>query len=150
MSKVSSIVLARSLVILSGLICLTPALAGELQPDDAKRFIVSKLWNFGCSEGTRGFGRIFANGSVRGTLQESGSGPVRHDLPAGTVSMRPDSFCASVRVGYATVRPCFAFTQTGSHSFRGRVSSPFWMRVLWGRRYCDFVPRNLRWSLAAQ
>lgn len=149
MSEGDFVMLARSLAILSGLICVTPAFAGELQPDEAKRFIVGKLWNYGCSEGTRGFGRIFANGSVRGTIQQPGYGFAHHDLPFGTVSMRPDSFCASVRVGFITVRPCFTFNQIDSRSFRGRVSSPLWMRLLWGMRYCDFVTRNLRSRLQA-
>jgi hypothetical protein len=129
------------------LLNVMPALANELPPDEAKGVIVGKLWNFRCSEGTTGFGRIFANGSVRGAIKEPGSTLVGHVLPAGTVSMRPDSICASVPVGYSMLRPCFAFNKIDAHNVRGRVASPWWMRMLWGQRYCDFTVRDFRANL---
>jgi hypothetical protein len=129
-------------VLLFVLTSALPAVAEELKPLQARRIIIGKLWSFGCSEGTRGFGRIFDNGAVKGTIQEPGRGPVSHKLPPETVSMRPESICATVPVGSLNIRPCFAFSLTGSNTLRGRVSSPLWMKVLWGDRFCDFVSRG--------
>jgi hypothetical protein len=135
--------LKRAIVVVLALTCMTPALASDLSPVEARRVLVGRLWSFDCSEGTKGFGSIFANGSVRGTMQESGARPISHNMPAGTVSMQSDSFCASVPVGPVTIRPCFTFSRIDSNKFRGRVSSPAWMWLLWGQRYCDLVGRDL-------
>ena len=50
---------------------------------EARSFVVGKLFTFNCFEGTKGAGRIHADGSVAGTIQFRGSGPVRWaQLPA--------------------------------------------------------------------
>jgi hypothetical protein len=140
--------LARSLLMLSGVFAgvlagvlgAIPAQAGELRPEEAKRFVAGKLFAYTCFEGTKGLGRIFADGSVHGTIQIRGSGPVRlMSLPAGTVRVQPDSICASVRGMPFT--PCFAVNQLDSRSFRGSVSGL-------GFAYCDFVRRNPRLDIA--
>src|SRR6266576_610866 len=94
--------LARSLPVIAGalvgILGAMPVQAGELRPDEAKRFVAGKLFAYTCFEGTKGLGRILADGSVHGTIQIRGSGPVRlMSLPAGTVRVQPDSICASVR-----------------------------------------------------
>jgi hypothetical protein len=140
--------LARSLLmlagvfagVLAGVLGAMPAQAGELRPEEAKRFVAGKLFAYTCFEGTKGLGRIFADGSVHGTIQIRGSGPVRlMSLPAGTVRVQPDSICASVRGMPFT--PCFAVNQLDSRSFRGSVSGL-------GFAYCDFVRRNPRLDIA--
>jgi hypothetical protein len=141
--------LTRSLLMLAGVVAgvffvgvpgTIPAQAGELRPEEAKRFVAGKLFAYTCFEGTKGLGRIFADGSVHGTIQIRGSGPVRlMSLPAGTVRVQPDSICASVRGMPFT--PCFAVNQLDSRSFRGSVSGL-------GFAYCDFVRRNPRLDIA--
>jgi hypothetical protein len=123
------------------LLSAMPALANELKPEEARRFLVGKWWSYHCSEGTTGFGRISANGSVSGVIKQSGSAAIWHDYPSQTLSFRSDSICASVPVGSSLLHPCFSFNKTDERSFRGSVSSPWWMWVLWGSRYCDFIAR---------
>jgi hypothetical protein len=129
-------------LIFIGLSNFAPGFCRELKPEDASHFVVGRAWSFICSEGTLGFGRLDSNGSVRITIKEPGQSPVPHSLPAGTVVMRADSNCAFAQVGPVVLKPCFTVSQTGPGSFRGRVSSPFWMWALWGRRYCDFVAQD--------
>jgi hypothetical protein len=126
--------------VLAGVMGAIPAQAGELRPEEAKRFVAGKLFAYTCFEGTKGLGRILADGSVHGTIQVRGSGPVRlMSLPAGTVRVQPDSICASVRGMPFT--PCFAVNQLDSRSFRGSISGL-------GFAYCDFVRRIPRLDLA--
>jgi hypothetical protein len=134
---------ARSLLVagvLFGVLGAMPARAGELRPEEAKRFVAGKMFAYTCFEGTKGVGRILADGSVNGTIQVRGSGPVRlMSLPAGTVRVQPDSICASVRG--MPFNPCFAVNQLDSRSFRGSISGLSFA-------YCDFVRRNPRLDLA--
>jgi len=131
---------ARSLLVLAGLMGVLPAHAGELRPEEAKRFVAGKYFAYTCFEGTRGLGRIFADGSVVGSIQIRGSGPVRNvALPAGTVKVQPDSICAAVRG--VPFSPCFSVNQIDSRSFRGSVSGL-------GFAYCDFVRHNPRVDVA--
>ena len=65
---------AGLMVVLGGML---PAWSGELSPDEARRFVVGKLFAFNCFEGTRGAGRIQSDGSVVGSIQLRGAGPVR-------------------------------------------------------------------------
>jgi hypothetical protein len=134
--------LTRSLLVLAGIVGAIPAQAGELRPEEAKRFVAGKLFSYTCFEGTTGLGRIYADGSVHGTIQIRGSGPVHAmSLPSGTVKVQPDSICASVRG--MPFRPCFSVNQIDSRSFRGAISGL-------GFAYCDFVRRsNPRVDLAA-
>jgi hypothetical protein len=130
----------RCLLVLAGFIGTLPAQAGELRPEEAKRFVAGKLFSYTCFEGTRGMGRIFADGSVNGSIQIRGSGPMRlMSLPAGTVKVQPDSICASVRG--MPFSPCFSVNQIDSRSFRGAISGLSFA-------YCDFVRRNPRVDLA--
>jgi hypothetical protein len=132
--------LARSLLVLAGVIGALPAQAGELRPEEAKRFVAGKVFAYTCFEGTKGVGRIFADGSVQGSVQIRGSGPVRlMRFPAGTVKVQPDSICASARG--MMFSPCFTVNQIDSRSFRGAISGL-------GFAYCDFVRRNPRIDLA--
>ena len=119
---------------------LSLAQAGELKPEEAKRFVANKLFSYTCFDGTSGAGRILSDGSVVGTVQ-AGSGPVRHvSLPSGTIRLTSDSICVWLRG--ALLQPCFNVVQTSPLSFRGSI------RGL-NSAYCEFVRRNPRLEIMA-
>jgi hypothetical protein len=123
--------LSRSAVVLLGLAFSLPAAAQEMSAEHARRFVVGKTFAYSCFEGTRGAGRIRADGSVVGTIQVQGKGPTRHAvLPANTVRVQGEKVCASV--AGVPFQPCFNLTQTSTRSFRGAVSG-------FGFAYCDFT-----------
>lgn len=126
--------LSRWAVVLAGLAMTLPALAEELKPAQAERFVVGKTFAFSCFEGTRGAGRVHADGSVAGTVQMQGQGPLRHAaLPAGTLQVKGERVCASVKG--MPFEPCFNLQQTSAQSFRGTISG-------FGFAYCDFTRRG--------
>jgi hypothetical protein len=134
---------ARAAGLVTGLVAslalLSPALAGEMRPEEAKHFIAGKLFSYSCFDGTTGAGRIHADGSVAGTMQANG-GPVRYiSFPTGTVRLTSDSICASLP--RALFQPCFNVVQTSPRSFRGSLKGL-------GFAYCDFVRRNPRLEIA--
>ncbi len=132
--------LGRSVIVVAGIIAVMPAWAGELKPPEAKRFIAGRYFSYTCFEGTSGAGRINADGSVIGTIQVRGSGPVRLvALPTGTIRVQPDSICASLRG--MPFQPCFTIQQTDARSFRGSLSGL-------GFAYCDFTRRNPRLEIS--
>jgi hypothetical protein len=133
--------LGRSIVAVAGVIAATSAWSGELKPEEAKRFIAGKYFSYTCFEGSSGAGRINADGSVSGTIQVRGSGPVHLvALPTGTIRVQPDSICASLRG--MPFQPCFTVQQTDPRSFRGSISGL-------GFAYCDFTRRNPRLEVSA-
>ena len=132
--------LASGLVVgvLLGASLSAPATAAEMKPEEAKRFIAGKLFSYSCFDGTRGAGRIHADGSVVGTMQVN-SGRMRFvALPAGTIKLTSDSICASLP--HALIQPCFNVVQTSPTSFRGSLKALSFA-------YCDFR-RNGRIDLA--
>ena len=132
--------LKRVAVVVLGLVASAPAFSEELKPEEARRFIAGKLFAFNCFEGTRGTGRIFADGSVAGSVQFGGSGPMRHvRLPAGTLQVKPEAVCASMQG--LPFQPCFNLQKTDQASFRGSVSGL-------GFAYCDFNRKSGRVDLA--
>lgn len=120
---------------------VVPASAGEiLQPEQAKQFVAGKYFSYNCFEGTSGAGRIQADGSVAGTIRVRGKGPARFvALPAGTIRVKPNAICASVRG--MPMEPCFNVEQIDANSFRGSVSGL-------GFAYCTFAKRNPRLQIA--
>lgn len=112
----------------------TPVVAEELKPDEAKRFVAGKLFAYTCFDGTTGAGRIYSDGSVAGTVQIRGDGPVRHvTLPSGTIKVSSELICASVRG--VPFQPCFNVVKTDPASFRGSLSG-------FGFAYCNFTRRG--------
>jgi len=121
----------RSAIVFVGLAFAFPASAQELNAEQARRFVVGKTFSYSCFEGTRGAGRIRADGSVAGTIQMQGRGPARHAvLPANTLRVQGERVCASVRG--VPFEPCFNIVQTSARSFRGTVSG-------FSFAYCDFT-----------
>jgi hypothetical protein len=109
---------------------ITPALAGMMNAEEARRFVAGKVFSFNCFDGTRGAGRILDDMGAVGAVQFSGSGPIRHiRLPGNTLQIRGQSVCASLRG--LPFEPCFNLDKTSEVSFRGSVSGM-------GFAYCDF------------
>jgi hypothetical protein len=92
-----------------------------MSAEEARRFVVGKLFNYTCFEGTRGQGRVLSDGSVVGSIQFQGAGPVRYaHMPPGTLKVKGEAVCASVRG--LPLEPCFNLQRTSEASFRGSIS----------------------------
>lgn len=148
--------MVRTVALTVGLLAAVPAMAGEMNAEEARRFVIGKVFSYTCFEGTRGQGRVHADGSVVGSIQFRGEGQVKYAaLPAGTLQVKGESVCASLRG--LPIQPCFNLEKTSEASFRGSVQGL-------GFAYCDFTrghphvihtahkghgPLGLRPSLAA-
>ena len=119
-----------------------PALAGMLNADEARRFVNGKVFAFTCFDGTRGAGRILDDLGAAGSIQFSGSGPIRHvRLPGNTLQIRGQSVCASIKG--LPFEPCFNIDKRDDRSFRGSVSGM-------GFAYCDFRHQGASQMLMAR
>ena len=117
------------------------AAAEELGPEQARAFVVGKLFSYTCFEGTAGVGRIFADGSVVGTIRMRGEGPPRFaTLPAGTIRIDGQSMCA--HLAGLPIEPCFKVQKINYRSFRGSIAGL-------GFAYCDFRQHNPRTQLTS-
>src|SRR5262249_8536156 len=109
---------------------ITPALAGMMSADEARRFVAGKVFAFTCFDGTRGAGRILDDMGAAGAVQFSGAGPIKRiRLPGNTLQIRGQAVCASLRG--IPFEPCFNLDKKDDRSFRGSVSGM-------GFAYCDF------------
>jgi hypothetical protein len=126
--------ITRVAILIAGLLASSPAMAQSMSAETAQRFVANKQFAFVCIEGSRGVGQIQHDGSVVGTIQVSGSGPMRSfGLPPGTLRVKGEAVCASLKG--LSFEPCFNLNKTGDQSFRGSVSG------LGAFAYCDFVRR---------
>jgi hypothetical protein len=129
-----------------GLVCalvLGAASAGaeELNPEQARAFVVGKLFSYTCFDGTAGMGRVFADGSVVGTIRPGGQGQVRFAaLPAGTLKVSSSAVCA--HLAGLPLEPCFRVQKLDFRSFRGSISGLSFA-------YCDFTQHNPRAQLTS-
>lgn len=124
----------RWAIVVLGMLAAVPAMAGEMSAEEARRFVIGKIFNYTCFEGTRGTGRVYADGSVVGSIQFQGSGPVRYAmLPANTLRVKGAAVCASLRG--MPVEPCFNVSKLDANSFRGAISGL-------GFAYCDFTRQH--------
>jgi hypothetical protein len=136
---------ARIAAIVAGILATLPAVAGpatagEMRPEEAQRFVAGKLFAYSCFDGTAGAGRIFPDGSVAGTIRMQGRGPMRYAmLPAGTLKVKNNAVCASLRG--LPFEPCFNLEQTDANSFRGSIRGLSFA-------YCTFTKRNPRTTIA--
>ncbi len=111
----------RGVALCMGLLASVPAVAGEMSAEEARRFVIGKLFNYTCFEGTRGQGRVLSDGSVVGSIQFQGKGQVRYaNLPANTLRVKGEAVCASLRG--MPIEPCFNLERVDANSFRGSVS----------------------------
>lgn len=108
------------------------AIAQTLDAEQASQFVVGKLFEFTCFEGSRGAGRIYNDGSVVGTIQLHGAGPVHAaSLPVGTLKIKGEKVCASLRGLF--FEPCFDVDKTGDQSFRGSLLGMNWAYCVFAR-----------------
>jgi hypothetical protein len=120
---------------------VSSAIAEELGPDQARAFIVDKLFEYACFDGTTGRGRIFPDGSVVGTIQVRDRSQVRFaNLPPGTIRVDGTAICA--HLAGLPITPCFKVQKIDHRSFRGSVAGLDFA-------YCDFYQRNPRGKLVS-
>lgn len=132
--------MVRGFALTVGLMAALPAVAGEMSAEEARRFVIGKMFNYTCFEGTKGQGRVNSDGSVAGSIQFQGSGPVRYaHLPANTLQVKGESVCASL--SGLPIQPCFYLERTSANSFRGSVSGL-------GFAYCEFTRHGGRTTVA--
>jgi hypothetical protein len=130
----------RGVMVSIGLLAAVPAMAGEMNADEARRFVIGKMFNYTCFEGTRGTGRVLSDGSVAGSVQFQGKGDVRYaHLPAGTLKVKGESVCASLRG--MLIEPCFSLQRVDNNSFRGSISGLSFA-------YCEFTRHHGRPAIA--
>src|SRR6188474_2054523 len=85
-------------LVAAALKCVSPAGAEEMRAIEARDFIVGDHFAYTCFDGTTGNGRIYADGSVAGYVQQGGTGPRRYlVLPSGTLKTYGERYCASLR-----------------------------------------------------
>lgn len=116
--------------IVTGPAMTTPARAeDQLSAEQARAFVVGREFSFTCFEGSKGSGRVYADGSVAGiiTLKEAPARFVR--LPANTLRVRSGAVCGYVKG--MSFEPCFDVVKTGPASFRGTLAG---VQTMW----CDF------------
>ena len=138
-SRMGSPMLLRVALVCACVLGAATAVAEELAPEQARSFVVGKLFAYTCFDGTAGVGRIFSDGSVVGTIRVGGRGDVRFAaLPAGTIKVSSTSVCA--HLNGLPIEPCFRVQKIDFRSFRGSLSGL-------GFAYCDFSQRNPRMQL---
>lgn len=121
---------------------IAPALAGQMNADEARRFVAGKVFAFTCFDGTRGAGRILDDLGAAGAVQFAGAGPTRHlRLPGNTLQIRGQAVCASIKG--VPFEPCFNLEKKDERSFRGSVSGM-------GFAYCDFRHQGAAQMLMAR
>ena len=121
---------------------VAPALSGQMNADEARKFVSGKVFAFTCFDGTRGAGRVLDDMGAAGAVQFSGAGPVRHmRLPGNTLQVRGQAVCASIKG--IPFEPCFNLDKKDDRSFRGSVSGM-------GFAYCDFRHQGAAQMLMAR
>jgi hypothetical protein len=121
---------------------IVPAVAGMMNADEARRFVTGKVFAFTCFDGTRGAGRILDDLGAAGSIQFSGSGPIRNvRLPGNTLQIRGQAVCAAIKG--LPFEPCFNLDRRDDRSFRGSVSGM-------GFAYCDFRHQGASQMLMAR
>lgn len=124
------IILAIVALACAGPLAAVPAGAQQLSADEARTFVVGRAFSFTCFEGTSGSGRIYADGSVAGTIS-LGQKPARFvRLPPNTLRVRGEAVCGFVKG--MSFEPCFDVVRTGPSSFRGSLAGV-------GTMWCEFV-----------
>src|SRR6195256_2147443 len=121
---------------------IVPALAGMMNADEARKFVTGKVFAFTCFDGTRGAGRVLDDLGAAGSIQFSGSGPVRNvRLPGNTLQIRGQAVCAAIKG--LPFEPCFNLDKRDDRTFRGSVSGM-------GFAYCDFRHQGAAQMLMAR
>src|SRR5580692_7600463 len=141
-SMLLRVVMVSACLLGAGLLGAASAFAEDLGPEQARSFVVGKLFAYNCFEGTSGVGRVFPDGSVVGTIKIRGQGETHFAaLPAGTIRVDGGSMCA--HLSGMPFTPCFRVVKIDYKSFRGSLSGL-------GFAYCDFYQRNPRVQLTSR
>lgn len=114
-------------------VALAPAPAAaqqQLSADQAREFVVGRTFSFTCFEGSKGAGRVYADGSVAGMITLRDAPPRFVRLPPNTLRVRGENVCGFVKG--MTFEPCFDLVKTGQNSFRGSLAG---IQTMW----CEFV-----------
>src|SRR6202023_3580365 len=86
--------LVRIAIVVAGVLAAVPAFAGSMNADEARHFVIGKLFSFNCFEGTAGTGRVQPDGSVTGIVRFGGAtGAAFLVLPPGTRRMGGAAVC---------------------------------------------------------
>src|SRR6202161_3751523 len=118
---VESPMLLRVAIVCAFVVGAASAVAEELAPEQARAFVIGKLFSYTCFDGTAGMGRIFADGSVVGTIRPGGQGAMRFAaLPAGTIKVNGPPLGA--HLWGLPLEPCFRVQKLDYHSFRGSIA----------------------------
>ena len=126
----------RAVAVLVGVMAAVPAMAGEMSAQEARHFVIGKVFSYSCFEGTRGQGRVFADGAVVGSIQFQGHGRTRYAaLPSGTLRVKGERVCATLRG--LPIEPCFNLEKTSEDSFVGSIHGL-------GFASCTFKRHNAR------
>ena len=121
---------------------IAPAFAGMMNADEARKFVIGKVFTFTCFDGTRGAGRVLEDMGALGAVQFNGSGPLRHiRLPGNTLQIRGQAVCAALHG--MPFEPCFNLDKKDEVSFRGSVSGMSFA-------YCDFHHQGASQMLMAR
>lgn len=107
-----------------------PAVAQQLSADQAREFVIGRMFSFSCFEGSKGAGRVYADGSVAGMITLRDAPPRFVRLPPNTLRVRGENVCGFVKG--MTFEPCFDLVKTGQNTFRGSLAG---IQTMW----CDFV-----------
>jgi hypothetical protein len=103
-----------------------------MNAEEARRFIVGKLFSFKCFDGTSGIGRVYSDGSASGIIQFAGRPEARYvKLPTATLRARGETVCALLDER----ETCFDLDRTDAGSFRGAISGL-------GLFSCQFTAQN--------
>ena len=109
----------RVAIVVASLLATAPAMAQSMSAEAAQRFVAGKLFAFSCIDGSRGLAQVHNDGSVMGTIQVSGSGPVKSvGLPPGTFKVKGDAICAKLK-GLSLSRASIS-ARPASKAFGGR------------------------------
>ena len=112
--------MVRGVALLVGLLAAAAGCAGEMSADEARRFVIGKMFTYTCFEGTRGQGRVIRTARWSAPSNSTARADALRALPAGTLQVKGEAVCASLRG--LPIQPCFNLERTSDNSFRGSIS----------------------------
>ena len=99
---------------------IVPALAGMMNADEARKFVAGKVFAFTCFDGSRGAGRVLDDLGAAGSIQFSGSGPIRHvRLPGKNLCTGANDL---VKVNFVSDFRQFCLVQIAGEAAPGKLS----------------------------
>ena len=125
----------RGFALTVGLLAVLPAAAGEMNADEARRFVIGKMFSYTCFEGTRGQGRVNSDGSVAGSVQFQGAGPaLRPSAGEHAVRSKARPYAPAARTDLPACFNLERVSDTQLPAARSRVSGFALLRIYAQRR----------------